>query len=123
MKTAGGAIPPGRARPENGATQFGHLTGGPSGYGAQTAAMTGQDQFDEQILELLMKKVGSGREITLDSSVVEDTGLDSVSVMDFVMELEDEFDITVPLDQIAEVRTVRDLSAVVRKLTGSRVGA
>ena len=84
--------------------------------------MTGQDQLDAQILELLMKKVGSGREITLDSSVVEDTGLDSVSVMDFVMELEDEFDITVPLDQIAEVRTVRDLSAVVRRLTGSRVG-
>lgn len=85
--------------------------------------MTEQDQLDAQILDLLKKKIGPGREITLDSSVVEDTGLDSVSVMDFVMEIEDEFDITVPLDQIAEVRTVRDLSAVVRRLTGSRVGA
>jgi acyl carrier protein len=70
----------------------------------------------ERVLELLRKKVGPGRKIDLDSSVVEDTGLDSVTVMDFVMELEDEFDIMIPLDQIAEVRTVGDLAAAVRAL-------
>lgn len=85
--------------------------------------MSDSDVLDAQILDLLQCKVGPGRPITLDSSVVEDTGLDSVSVMDFVMEIEDEFDITVPLDQIAEVRTVRDLAQVVGKLIGARAGA
>ena len=85
--------------------------------------MTDAEILDAQILDLLQRKVGPDRPITLDSSVVEDTGLDSVSVMDFVMEIEDEFDITVPLDQIAEVRTVRDLAQVVGKLTGARIGA
>jgi acyl carrier protein len=37
--------------------------------------------------------------------------------MDFVMELEDEFDITIPLDQIAEVRTVGDLANAVRLMS------
>jgi acyl carrier protein len=74
-------------------------------------------EIQTRVLELLTKKVGAGREIGLDSSVVEDTGLDSVSVMDFVMELEDEFDITIPLDQIAEVRTVGDLANAVRLMS------
>ena len=78
-------------------------------------------EIQNRVLELLTRKIGAGREIGLDSSVVEDTGLDSVSVMDFVMELEDEFDITIPLDQIAEVRTVGDLANAVRLM--SRGGA
>ena len=55
-----------------------------------------------------------------ETSIVADTGLDSVSVMDFVLELEDEFDINIPLDRIAEVKTVADLAAAVRELGGSR---
>ena len=68
------------------------------------------------MLELLEKKVGPERAISLESSVLEDTGLDSVSVMDLVMELEDEFDISIPLDRIAEVRTVGDLAGAVEAL-------
>ncbi len=68
------------------------------------------------MLELLEKKIGPERSITLDSNVLEDTGLDSVSVMDLVMELEDEFDISIPLDRIAEVRTVGDLASAVEAL-------
>ena len=76
-----------------------------------------------RVLELLSQKIDAGRRIDLESSVVEDTGLDSVSVMDFVMELEDEFDITIPLDRIAEVRTVGDLADAVEVLSRSRVAA
>lgn len=76
-----------------------------------------------RVLELLEKKVGAERSIDLSSNVLEDTGLDSVSVMDFVMELEDEFDITMPLDRIAEVRTVADLANAVEALaSGKPVG-
>ena len=76
-----------------------------------------------RVLELLRLKIGPGREIDLGSSVVEDTGLDSVTVMDFVMELEDEFDITIPLDRIAEVRTVGDLAAAVEAMAGGQAAA
>ena len=76
-----------------------------------------------RVLELLEKKVGGQREVSLESNVLEDTGLDSVSVMDLVMELEDEFDISIPLDRIAEVRTVADLANAVEALAKGQVPA
>jgi acyl carrier protein len=79
--------------------------------------MEQNDAIQTRVLELLAKKIGVARNIGLDSSVVEDTGLDSVSVMDFVMEIEDDFDITIPLDRIAEMRTVGDLADAVRSLS------
>lgn len=81
------------------------------------------DDIANRVLDLLGRKVGAGRSISLDSSVIADTGLDSVSVMDFVMELEDEFDITIPLDQIAEVRTVGDLADAVNALSNGNAAA
>lgn len=85
--------------------------------------MEQNNKIQTRVLELLGKKIGAARKIGLDSSVVEDTGLDSVSVMDFVMELEDEFDITIPLDRIAEVRTVGDLANAVQALSREDAGA
>ena len=82
--------------------------------GALNVIMEPNGEIQTRVLGLLCKKVGAARAISLDSNVVEDTGLDSVSVMDFVMELEDEFDITIPLDQIAEVRTVGDLANAIQ---------
>jgi len=72
--------------------------------------------IQSRVLELLAQKAGPEKRIGLESSVIEDTGLDSVSVMDLVMELEDEFDISIPLDRIAEVRTVADLAGAVEAL-------
>ena len=69
-------------------------------------------EIQTRVLELLGRKIAAGRRIDLDSSV-----------MDFVMELEDEFDITIPLDQIAEVRTVGDLANAVEALSRKRVAA
>ena len=85
--------------------------------------MTQSDKIQTRVLEMLSKKIGAERQIDLDSSVIEDTGLDSVSVMDFVMELEDEFDITIPLDRIAEVRTVGDLANAVQAMLHESAGA
>lgn len=85
--------------------------------GATNVIMEQNNEIQTRVLELLCKRVGAARPIDLDSSVVEDTGLDSVSVMDFVMELEDEFDITIPLDRIAEIRTVGDLADAVQTLS------
>ncbi len=42
-----------------------------------------------------------------------DLNIDSVTVMDFVMEVEDHFDIEIPLNVLSETRTVADLARVV----------
>ena len=55
-------------------------------------------------------------ELSDQTNIVDDLGLDSVAVMDFVMEIEDRLDISVPLDRIAEVETLGDLVSAVRGL-------
>ncbi|MBK0400282.1 hypothetical protein H0I76_13870 [Limibaculum sp. M0105] len=78
--------------------------------------MTTADEIEARILDLLSAKVKSETAVTRETNIVADTGLDSVSVMDFVLELEDEFDINIPLDRIAEVKTVADLAKAVQDL-------
>jgi acyl carrier protein len=55
-------------------------------------------------------------ELSDQTSIVRDLGLDSVAVMDFVMKIEDRFDISVPLDKIADIETLGDLVFAVRDL-------
>ena len=49
-----------------------------------------------------------------------DTDMDWVAVMDFFLELEDEFDITIPLNRLAEIKTVDDSVEAVGKLSSRR---
>lgn len=48
-------------------------------------------------------------EIQLDSSFVEDLGADSLDVVEMLMILEEEFDVTVPDEEAEKFRTVRDV--------------
>lgn len=78
--------------------------------------MATMESVMENITRLLSAKVEGDMEITPDTNIVADTGLDSVSVMDFVFEIEDEFGISVPMESIADVKTVKDLAAAVHAL-------
>jgi acyl carrier protein len=72
-------------------------------------------EAERRVLDMLGQRLGRD-DLTPESSITADAGLDSVSVMDFVLELEDEFDTTIPLDQLSDVRTVRELAAVISRL-------
>jgi len=48
-----------------------------------------------------------------DTDISTDLNIDSVTVMDFVMEVEDYFDIEIPLNLLAETRTIAELAKVV----------
>jgi acyl carrier protein len=52
--------------------------------------------------------------------IVDDLGLDSLAVMDFVMEIEDKLDVSVPLDRLTDIRTVDDLARCLTELTSAR---
>ncbi|MEM8792431.1 MAG: acyl carrier protein [Pseudomonadota bacterium] len=78
--------------------------------------MTETMDIEKNVISLLKSHVGEGVEVTLDTNIIGDTKLDSVAVMDFVMELEDELDITIPLNRLADVKTVSDLLAAIKAL-------
>ena len=52
--------------------------------------------------------------------IVDDLGLDSLAVMDFVMEIEDKLDVSVPLDRLTDIRTVDDLARCLTELKNLR---
>jgi len=70
------------------------------------------------VLETLRASTGDRVELSDQTNIVHELGLDSVTIMDFVMEIEDRLDISVPLDRIAEVETIGDLVATLRDLKG-----
>ncbi|BAZ93666.1 acyl carrier protein [Thiohalobacter thiocyanaticus] len=50
------------------------------------------------------------------TDLVADMGLDSINVMELLQEIEDRFDIIVPLNVMSDVRTVQDLATQVQRL-------
>ena len=68
------------------------------------------------IFDTLRAELPNAGEISDRTHIVDDLGLDSVAVMDFVMEIEDRMDVSIPLDKIAEIATLGDLIATVSSL-------
>ena len=64
----------------------------------------------EKVKKILMEQldVDEGA-ISLDSSVIDDLGADSLDIVDMVMSLEEEFDMEVPDDEIETMKTVGDI--------------
>lgn len=47
--------------------------------------------------------------VTMDASILDDLGADSLDIVDLVMSIEDEFEIEVPDEEIENVKTVGDV--------------
>lgn len=54
--------------------------------------------------------------ITENTSFIDDLGADSLDLVDLLMSLEDELEISVPMEEAKTIRTVGDLVEVIEKL-------
>jgi acyl carrier protein len=52
--------------------------------------------------------------------ISKDLAIDSLAVMDMVMELEDRFDVSIPMNLVAEIQTVDELADTILKLAARR---
>jgi len=55
-----------------------------------------------------------------DADLAAEAGLDSVEVMDLIMEIEDRLDLSIPVETLSEAHTIRGLCAGILALSGSR---
>ena len=63
----------------------------------------------EKVKEITVDKLGvEADEVQLKSSFREDLGADSLDLFEFVMELEDEFDIEISNEDVEQIQTVED---------------
>ena len=61
----------------------------------------------ERVKDIVADNLGVDREkITPETSFVNDLGADSLDTVELVMELEEEFEITIPDDQAEKIKTV-----------------
>ncbi|MBE5957835.1 MAG: acyl carrier protein [Lachnospiraceae bacterium] len=72
------------------------------------------------VLESLIKSIAEvleieESEITRDSLFVEDLGADSLDIMEIIINLEDEFNIKIPVETAAEIKTVGDAADKIEK--------
>jgi acyl carrier protein len=70
----------------------------------------------EKVREILSKELNIPEEdITLESNFTDDLGIDSLDLVQLVMELEEAFDITI--DDAEAIKTVQDAVSFVEKKT------
>ncbi len=74
----------------------------------------------QRISKHLERIAGSGAEIRPDTNLVDQFALDSVKILDLIMEIEDEFDISIPLNLMAEVQLVSDLARMIERIESEK---
>src|SRR5437764_15210091 len=62
---------------------------------------------EARVIEIVCENLGVNKEqVTRSTSFTEDIGADALDIVELVMELEEEFEITIPDDQADEINTV-----------------
>ncbi|MGY6629825.1 MAG: acyl carrier protein [Wenzhouxiangella sp.] len=69
-----------------------------------------RSQVDAAIGKALSIALPELEAVDRDAALTSDIGLDSVQIMNLVMEIEDELDVSVPVDVLAEVQTLNQLA-------------
>ena len=78
-----------------------------------------EDPIQARVIELVAQHSRRDIEPRPETDIVSDAGMDSVAVMDFVLDLEESFDITIPLDRLTDIRTVADVVREVRSIVSA----
>ena len=79
--------------------------------------MSTNEDILQQIIVILKSKVSENiKDISTQTDLVNDLGLDSLKVMEILELVEDHFDISIPINILPGVRTVGDLVVGIKKI-------
>ena len=68
---------------------------------------TTSSSVEERVIDIVCENLGVNKEqVTRQTAFIEDIGADSLDIVELVMELEEEFEITIPDDQAEQIKTV-----------------
>jgi acyl carrier protein len=75
-----------------------------------------QAEIETQLIQLLEPLLDKPTPLSPDTDLVQEVGLPSLKVMELIVQVEDTYDISYPLNQLQDVRTVKQLADSVRQL-------
>lgn len=79
--------------------------------------MQAYEDIVAELYEALKPFTKDGQELKEETDLVDDLNLDSLKVMTLVVEVEDRLDISIPLNVLPNVRTVKDFALELQQLT------
>jgi acyl carrier protein len=85
--------------------------------------VTDSNHVLSEVTALLERFNAAGREIGPKTDLAADLNIDSVAAMDLIMEVEDRFEIDIPINLVSDMTTVADLVALVERQLKAREGA
>lgn len=72
----------------------------------------------EKIKDIMEEELGKDRnEVTLESDIIKDLGLDSLDIVTLIMAVEDEYGFTTDDDEIVNLKTVGDVVKYIENAT------
>lgn len=90
---------------------------GDSGRVVRPIMMTTYNECVARIQQILQATVAKGEVVGEDVDLIEELGLASLDVMELIEQVEDVFDISFPINELGDVRTISDLARRVQQLT------
>lgn len=77
--------------------------------------VTEMDSIEQTLCEVLAETVALGGPVDAETDLLDGLALASAQVMEFIMEVEDRFEIVIEQEALADVRTIGQLAAAVRE--------
>ncbi|SEO14139.1 acyl carrier protein [Nitrosospira multiformis] len=74
----------------------------------------------QKLCHHLKQLAGSEVEITPQTDLINELAIDSVKLLNLIMEIEDEFDISVPINALADVQTVHELANLIHRIKSQK---
>ncbi|MBX7146448.1 MAG: acyl carrier protein [Alphaproteobacteria bacterium] len=75
-----------------------------------------KEQLVDSIIEILKSFLKNEQVLSATTNISRDLNLDSLAIMDLMMELEEKFDISIPLNLVPEIQTIGDLADAVLQI-------
>ncbi len=78
-------------------------------------------EIEEKVLQIVSEQLSVDKgELSRETSFVNDLNADSLDTVELVMELEDEFDMTIPDEEAEKLATVGDAIQYIEKNSGQK---
>lgn len=74
----------------------------------------------QKLCHHLKQLAGPEVEIAPQTDLINELAIDSVKLLNLIMEIEDEFDISVPINALADVQTVHELASLIHQIKSQK---
>ncbi len=69
-----------------------------------------------KVKELIVDQLGAEEDaVTMEASIQDDLGADSLDIVDLIQSIEDEYDLSIPDEAVESIKTVGDIVSYIEK--------